>query len=120
MRAASSLRLFPVGAIAPERASEPADGYDHVEGLVDLLYGLLLSVIRTRRPEVEAVLRGGALPDDNRELPIGPLQAHGIWFQLLHIADENLAMQTRRRLEREGGPDHIPGTFAHALAAAAA
>jgi phosphoenolpyruvate carboxylase len=120
MRAASTLRRFPVGAIAPERASEPADGYDHAEGLVDLLYGLLLSVIRTRRPEVEAVLRGAALPDDNRELLIGTLQAHGTWFQLLHIADENLSMQARRRLEREGGPDHIPGTFAHALAAAAA
>ena len=113
------------GTAAPDAvdslSAAAADAYDHGDNLVDRLYGLLLSVIRTRRPEVEAIFRGAAaLPDDNRELLVGTLQAHGIWFQLLHIAEENLAMQTRRRIEREGGPDQIPGTFAHALAAAAA
>ena len=109
------------GTAAGGLSAAIADAYDHGDNLVDRLYGLLLSVIRTRRPEVEAIFRGAApLPDDNRELLIGTLQAHGIWFQLLRIAEENLAMQTRRRLEREGGPDDIPGTFAQALAAAAA
>jgi len=48
------------------------------------------------------------------------LQAFGIWFQLVNIADENVAMRARRRIERDGGPDRLAGTFAHAIAAAAA
>jgi len=47
------------------------------------------------------------------------LQAQGIWFQLLSIADQNAAMRRRRQIERTRGRDALRGTFAHVLAEAA-
>jgi phosphoenolpyruvate carboxylase len=98
-------------------ATTPIDAED----LTDFLLGLLLGVVRARRPEVEPVLRGQApVPGDDRALLLATFQAYGIWFQLLNIADENLAMRTRRQIERQAGPDALPGTFARVIADAAA
>jgi phosphoenolpyruvate carboxylase len=46
------------------------------------------------------------------------LQAQGIWFQLLSIAEQNAAMRRRRNIERTRGRDALRGTFAHVLAEA--
>ena len=46
------------------------------------------------------------------------LQAQGIWFQLLSIAEQNAAMRRRRRIERERGHEKLRGTFSHVLSEA--
>ena len=85
------------------------------------LHGLLLSVVRDRLPQLEKVVAGEAdAPLDDPELLSRSLQAQGIWFQLLNIAEENAAMRYRRQTETERGPDRIPGTFSRVLAEAAA
>ncbi|MGB3022187.1 MAG: phosphoenolpyruvate carboxylase, partial [Methyloceanibacter sp.] len=83
----------------------------------DLLFRLLLDVARRHRPEVEAVLKGGSvIADFSPELMARALQAQGIWFQLLSIADQNAAMRRRRRAEREKGRERLRGTFSNVLA----
>ena len=47
------------------------------------------------------------------------LQAWGIWFQLLNIAEENAAMRRRRAIESIQGLEHVSGTFVNAIAQAA-
>jgi phosphoenolpyruvate carboxylase len=86
----------------------------------DILYALLLDVVRQHRPEVAPVLEGGAdISGLTPELMARALQAQGIWFQLLSIADENAAMRRRRQIERERGREALRGTFAHVLEQAA-
>ena len=85
------------------------------------LHGLLLGVVRDRLPQLEKVVAGEAdAPLDDPELLSRSLQAQGIWFQLLNIAEENAAMRYRRQSETERGPDRIAGTFSRVLAEAAA
>jgi phosphoenolpyruvate carboxylase len=48
------------------------------------------------------------------------LQAQGIWFQLLAIAEQNRDMRNRREVERERGYEQLRGTFAGVFATAAA
>ena len=86
----------------------------------DLLFQLLLEVVRRHQPEIEPVLLGGAnIAGFSPELMARALQAQGIWFQLLSIADQNAAMRRRRQIERTRGRDALRGTFAHVLAEAA-
>ena len=86
----------------------------------ELLFGLLLDVARKHRPEVEPLLKGGAsVADVTPELMARALQAQGIWFQLLSIAEQNAAMRRRRQIERERGREELRGTFNHVLAEAA-
>ncbi len=107
----------------PRTLSDGALGSDTdlADEVVEFLTGLLLDVVRVRHPRVEPVFRGSApVPDSDPELLQGTLQAYGIWFQLLGIAEENMAMRLRRRVESELGTDHVPGTFAQVLAGRAA
>jgi phosphoenolpyruvate carboxylase len=63
------------------------------------------------------VISGEApLCDGDAAVLLGALQAWGIWFQLLNIAEENAAMRRRRQTETELSLEHVPGTFSHALA----
>src|SRR5262245_12243129 len=106
----------------PQEQRDPAIGRDaYIVQLVDFLFERLLEVVRLRQPEIEPALRGDRPLDD---LPppvlLRTLQAYGIWFQLLAIAEENATIRTRRRIERDGGPDALPGTFSHIIAKAAA
>ena len=88
--------------------------------LIDLLAELLRQVIRQRKPEILPVFEGRqALPRDNNELLLAGLQAWGIWFQLLNVAEENAAMRRRRVTESIQGLEHISGTFANVIAQAA-
>ena len=101
-----------------ESSTTAKNGY--LQETVDLLFGLLLDVIRVRHPEIEPMLRGAAtLEEDGRAPLLRALQAQGIWFQLLNIAEENAAMRTRRRLETDSGPEDMEGTFAHVISRAA-
>jgi len=86
----------------------------------ELLFRLLLDVARRHQPEIEPLLKGGAsVADVTPEIMARVLQAQGIWFQLLSIAEQNVAMRRRRRVERERGREELRGTFSHVLAEAA-
>ncbi|TGS16916.1 phosphoenolpyruvate carboxylase [Mesorhizobium sp. M2E.F.Ca.ET.209.01.1.1] len=86
-----------------------------------LLLRLLLQVARAREPEIAAVLSGRrslvSLAPGQR---IPALQASGVWFQLLTIADELMAMRARRELEQGAGADEVPGSFSSVIAEMAA
>ncbi len=85
----------------------------------DLLFRLLLDIAHRHQPEIEPVLRGGAnISDFTPELMARALQAQGIWFQLLSIAEQNAAMRRRRQIERTRGRESLRGTFANVLAEA--
>lgn len=82
--------------------------------VIDLLYQQLKQVIQIRQPEILPFLQGmQSIPDGNRELLPGILESWGIWFQLLNIAEENTGMRRRRLLEKMGGREKVPGTFAN-------
>ena len=86
----------------------------------DLLFQLLLDVVRRHQPEIEPALRGGAnISDFTPELMARALQAQGILFQLLAIAEQNAAMRRRRHIERTRGREALRGSFDHVLAEAA-
>jgi phosphoenolpyruvate carboxylase len=93
---------------------------DYAAEIVGLLHDLLTDVIRTRQPGIESVLWGEAAPNGDREALLRALQAQGIWFQLLNIAEENAAMRLRRQIESDSGPEHVRGTLAQVIAEAAA
>jgi phosphoenolpyruvate carboxylase len=87
----------------------------------ELLFDLLVDVVGRYEPEVAAVLR-----EERTTAGMDPvllartLQAQGIWFQLLAIAEQNRDMRNRREVERERGYRELRGTFARVFAAAAA
>jgi phosphoenolpyruvate carboxylase len=86
-----------------------------------MLHGLLHDVVRQRQPEVRRILEGDDESfDGSSELLSSALQAQGIWFQLLNIAEENAAMRLRRQIETDRGVDRVPGTFCHVISEAAA
>ncbi|MGH8470108.1 MAG: phosphoenolpyruvate carboxylase [Gammaproteobacteria bacterium] len=94
-------------------------GAAYTQDLLDLLFDLLCEVVRTRHPEVEAVLRGRALLLNSApELLLRTLQAWGIWFQLVTLVEQNATMRRLRETEAERGAEHVPGTFAFVLAEA--
>ncbi len=98
----------------------PLIGGTSASPAADILFGLLLDVVRRHQPEIEPVLKGGAnVSAFSPELMARALQAQGIWFQLLSIAEQNAAMRRRRQIERTRGRDDLRGTFAHVLAEAA-
>jgi phosphoenolpyruvate carboxylase len=86
-----------------------------------LLRDLLRQVIQTREPRVYSIIdqpeEASAIP---HELIAPALQVTGIWLQLLNIAEENGAMRARRRLEAQGGPDSLIGSFSNVIAGIAA
>jgi len=86
-----------------------------------LLFDLLLDVAARHQPEIVPVLRGevegvGLTP----RLLARSLQAQGIWFHLLSIAEQNAGMRLRRETENRLGYTHVRGTFAQLIADAAA
>ena len=72
--------------------------------------------MRRHKPEIEVVVRdskagAGLAPEQMARA----LQAQGIWFQLVSIAEQDCAMRRRRRIERERGHDKLRGTFDYVL-----
>jgi len=80
-----------------------------------------VGVVQRYEPQVAAVLReersSAGMP---APLLARTLQAQGIWFQLLAIAEQNRDMRNRREVERERGYEQLRGTFAGVFASAAA
>ncbi|ODA66284.1 Phosphoenolpyruvate carboxylase [Methyloligella halotolerans] len=107
------------------RSAEPAGKLPIISGTsaqeaADILFKLLLDVTRQHQPEIESVLRGGAnFSELSPEMMSRALQAQGIWFQLLSIAEQNAAMRARRHIEKTRGRDELKGTFANVISEAA-
>ena len=102
---------------------DPAEAIsaDYVQFITDLLFSLLLDVIHAHQPEIEPVLLGRPLgAGETPELLARTIQAQGIWFQLLSIAEQDVAMRDRRRVEVAHGYNTVRGTFAHVVSSAAA
>lgn len=94
---------------------------DYFQQVAELLFSQFVEVIRVHQPEIEPVLRGEAVDwSAAPELLARTIQAQGIWFQLLSIAEQNAAMRQRRRTEVERGYEQLRGTFAQVISAAAA
>src|SRR5215469_3518004 len=107
----------------PRLATEPPQALisgTSAEEAATILFELLLEVVRQHQREIEAVLKGGAnIYGFTPELMARALQAQGIWFQLLTIAEQNAAMRRRRRTEQVRGREALRGTFANVIAEAA-
>lgn len=90
------------------------------EKVSKLLFDCFLQVIRNRCPEIEPILLGKQeLRESNQDFLTFALQAYGIWFQLLSIADQNAYVKRRRIIEVEIGHDEVPGTFAQVISQSA-
>jgi phosphoenolpyruvate carboxylase len=86
-----------------------------------LLFDLLVGVVQRHEPEVAAVLREQRTTTGMSAGKLArTLQAQGIWFQLLAIAEQNRDMRNRREIERDRGYEQLRGTFANVFASAAA
>ncbi|MFT5134167.1 MAG: phosphoenolpyruvate carboxylase [Gammaproteobacteria bacterium] len=110
---ASSLRA----AIAKEDLDSLAASY--ALELVELLSTQLNKVIEIRQPDILPFIAGEkALIDATNTEAQCTLQAWGIWFQLLNIAEENTGMRRRRQTEDLLGLDRVSGTFANVFAQA--
>jgi phosphoenolpyruvate carboxylase len=91
------------------------------EDVRSLLFRLLLTVVSEREPNMAEVLAGRVSLDELAgEQRITALQATGIWFQLIAIANELLAMRSRRELEQMGGADEVVGSFSNVMSEIAA
>jgi phosphoenolpyruvate carboxylase len=85
-----------------------------------LLFDLLIEVVTRHDPDVVPLLQGeGTAADLSPGLLARTLQAQGIWFQLLSIAEQNAAMRRRREVENQQGYQTVRGTFARVVADAA-
>jgi phosphoenolpyruvate carboxylase len=101
----------------PPHARAPAGDFSRST----LLFDLLVGVVQRYEPEVAAVLREERTTANMpAALLARTLQAQGIWFQLLAIAEQNRDMRNRREVERERGYEQLKGTYAGVFAAAAA
>ncbi|ODN71331.1 Phosphoenolpyruvate carboxylase [Methylobrevis pamukkalensis] len=119
-------------SVAPTRPPFEAPGVladDDFTPVFELLFGLLADVVRRREPGLIKHLfetgrdqgrnqgRAGTIPD---ALRVPALQVTGIWFQLLGIAEENVAQRSRRHMESAGGPDQVAGSFSDVVGSVAA
>jgi phosphoenolpyruvate carboxylase len=86
--------------------------------VADLLYTLLLEVVRGRSPELEPLLTG-AQEACGPELEARSLQVLGMWLQLLSVAEQNAAMRRRRQIEAERGYEALRGTLVQVVGSAA-
>jgi phosphoenolpyruvate carboxylase len=113
------------------------DTAEYLRRTAGLLYDCFLDVLRAHQPEIEPVLRDRdaapapapapalapappAAPSLPPDLVARAIQAQGMWFQLLSIAEQNAAMRQRRQSEVERGYEQVRGTFANVVASAAA
>jgi phosphoenolpyruvate carboxylase len=98
-------------------SSDPlaAEAAQYATEVAELLFGLLVEVVRSKQPGLEAVLQGAASDVSSPERLEAGLRAQGIWFQLLSIAEQNAGMRRRRQTETERGPEQVRGTLAQVL-----
>jgi phosphoenolpyruvate carboxylase len=92
---------------------------DYAAQLINLMDALFRDVVRRRNPEIDPILKGDQpIPQSDRNVLLRTLQAHGIWFRLLSIAEQNLAMRRLRETETQHGAGHVAGTFAYVFSRA--
>jgi phosphoenolpyruvate carboxylase len=107
---------FPAASLPASQDPLAAQAAQYATEVAELLFGLLIDVVRIRQPWLEPVLEGGeidpAWPPDRLE---ATLRAQGIWFQLLAIAEQNAGMRRRRQTETERGQEQVRGTLAQVL-----
>ena len=85
----------------------------YAKEVVGLLTEQLTRVIEHRNSDILPYFKGElTLSSDDTVMLVDTLQAWGIWFQLLNVAEENTAMRRRRLAEKEYGLTNVPGTFA--------
>ena len=106
------------GSPRPDLSREPITG-PSAKDSADFLFDLLLEVVCRHQPEIEPVLRGtGCRSRLDPGLVSRALQAQGIWFQLLSLAEQAAARRRRRAVEGTRGRDQLQGTFDYVLAQA--
>lgn len=95
------------------------DAIWHAEDMVEFMDSQLRAVLKKRCPHIIPIMDGEAeMPTSSRQLS-EVLEAWGIWFQLLAIAEENTGMRERRMTEKALGAEGVKGTFANVFANAA-
>jgi phosphoenolpyruvate carboxylase len=78
-----------------------------------LLWTLLSEVADRRAPDIIPILNDkNIFEKSDDELRQNFLHATNIWFHLLRIAEENILVRARRKIESEGGQGAVKGTFA--------
>jgi phosphoenolpyruvate carboxylase len=93
---------------------------DYESQVASLLFELLLEVLARHQPEIVPLLQGTVAASGLAPHLLGrALQAHGMWLQLLSIAEQNAAMRRRREAENKRGHQSVRGTFAQLMADAA-
>ena len=108
---------FAAGQLPASSDPLAASAAAYATEVAELLYALLLDVLRGREPAIVAALAGQPLPAGTTTATLEALlRAQGIWFQLLSIAEQNAAMRRRRQTESERGAEQVRGTFAQVLA----
>ncbi len=116
-----TLHPFSAARLPPSADPVAASAAVYATEVAELLFNLLVDVVRERAPDAEALLTGDISGSDlPLERVVRAMQAQGIWFQLLAIAEQNAAMRRRRQVEVERGLAGLRGTFASVLAEAAA
>ena len=86
----------------------------YAKEVVELLTSQLNEVIQQRHSGIIPDFKGELpVPSGDTELLLGVLQAWGLWFQLLNVAEENTGMRRRRIAEKEYGLENVPGSFAN-------
>ena len=77
------------------------------------LWDNLCKVIDQRAPDISVFLSDpeNAQPK-NEQMKRDFLQATNIWFHLLRIAEENIMVRVRRKVETIDGPESVKGSFA--------
>ncbi len=107
-------------ADTPPAAAPSAFATRSVKEASAYLVDQLVLVVKRHMPQIEPVLRGFAAGSKLTDYEMGrALQAQGILFQLVSIAEQAYAMRRRRHIERERGHDQLLGTFDQVLAGAA-
>lgn len=99
-----------------EPTSEPSDVSLYRDSVEELLTGLFGDVLGEHEPDLKRLFDvPPVLPTESSRETIRALQAIGIHFQLIGIAEQNAAMRRRRAAETSGGPDAVIGSFSHGL-----
>ena len=113
--------MKPNSAISLSNPTEAVGQAAYEKQLVSFLFELLADIVERHEPRIVPMLRGESRHFDLPPSILGrALQAQGIWFQLLTIAEENVAMRRRRQLENEHGYQNVRGTLGRVIAEAAA
>ena len=113
--------MKPNTALSLSIPAETMEYTAYEKQLVGFLFELLADIVERHEPKIVPMLRGESRNFDLPAPLLGrALQAQGIWFQLLSIAEENAAMRRRRQLESERGYENVRGTLGQVVAEARA